>query len=244
MALSTQALPRQIRGATADLDELSLDDELSLGDEFPSDGRDRAEGRSGTLSAVTDSGPGYAVATIIVQAGDGSDTSALTAFATQLADDVREALRHGVTRAAVSAVVAVSGPSRSDLPAGAVPQLDLASSVSLAGSVSPDTADRIVVDRTHRYAAADGRALDLTYREFELLAFLVEHPGRAFSRAHLLRTVWDHAEVGSRTVDVHIRRLRVKLGPQAHRLTTIRNIGYRLEPQAGNKLARGLPTVA
>ena len=78
-----------------------------------------------------------------------------------------------------------------------------------------------------------GRELDLTYREFELLAFLVEHPGRVFSRAHLLRTVWDHAPVGSRTVDVHVRRLRIKLGPAAGRITTVRSVGYRLEPAPG-----------
>ena len=240
MALSTQARPRQIRAADADPNEYAFNGEFSHDGAFPEDtGFSDGHAFPGDGEANPDAGDRYAVATIIVQAGNGADTTALTAIATQLADDVRRALRHGAPLASVSATVAVSTPSRLD---SAGPDSQPPAATGLDNDL--DSADRIVVDRAHRYAAAGGHVLDLTYREFELLAFLVEHPGRAFSREHLLRTVWDHAEVGSRTVDVHVRRLRVKLDSQAHRLTTIRNVGYRLEPQDGSRLSRALSTVA
>jgi two-component system, OmpR family, response regulator len=65
-----------------------------------------------------------------------------------------------------------------------------------------------------------------------------------FSREQLLRSVWEHAHVGSRTVDVHVRRLRVKLGAQARRLGTVRNVGYRIESSAVARFPRSLDTVA
>jgi DNA-binding response OmpR family regulator len=76
---------------------------------------------------------------------------------------------------------------------------------------------------------AGGRAMDLTYKEFELLRFLAEHPGRVFSRAMLLREVWGYDFYGgTRTVDVHVRRLRAKLGPEhEHLIETVRGVGYR-----------------
>ncbi|MDR3053682.1 MAG: winged-helix domain-containing protein [Coriobacteriales bacterium] len=74
----------------------------------------------------------------------------------------------------------------------------------------------------------DGVALDLTYLEYALLAFLITHPGRTYSRDALLRRVWGFEYYGgSRTVDVHVRRVRSKLGPDlANRLETIRGVGY------------------
>ena len=78
--------------------------------------------------------------------------------------------------------------------------------------------------------SVDGRPVELSYREFELLAFLAEHPGRVFSRRQLVSSVWNGADVGSRTVDVHVRRLRMKLGPYAAGIVTVRNVGYRYEP--------------
>lgn len=78
-----------------------------------------------------------------------------------------------------------------------------------------------------------GRPLDLTYKEFELLKFLAQRPGRVCDRDLLLREVWGyHYYGGTRTVDVHIRRLRAKLGPEHEALIeTIRNVGYRLVPR-------------
>jgi DNA-binding response OmpR family regulator len=74
-----------------------------------------------------------------------------------------------------------------------------------------------------------GRALDLTFKEFELLRFLAENPARVFSRAKLLQEVWGYDFYGgTRTVDVHVRRLRSKLGPEHEQLIeTVRGVGYR-----------------
>ncbi len=78
-----------------------------------------------------------------------------------------------------------------------------------------------------------GRPLDLTYKEFELLRFLAQRPGRVCDRDLLLREVWGYDYYGgTRTVDVHIRRLRAKLGVEHEALIeTIRNVGYRLLPR-------------
>src|SRR5205823_3588907 len=80
------------------------------------------------------------------------------------------------------------------------------------------------------YTAKIGkRHLDLTFKEFELLKFLAQHPGRVFSRQQLLQEVWGYDYFGgTRTVDVHVRRLRAKLGPDNETLIgTVRNVGYR-----------------
>jgi DNA-binding response OmpR family regulator len=76
---------------------------------------------------------------------------------------------------------------------------------------------------------AGARVLDLTFKEFELLRFLARHRGRVFSRAKLLREVWGYDFYGgTRTVDVHVRRLRAKLGPEHENLVeTVRGVGYR-----------------
>jgi DNA-binding response OmpR family regulator len=78
-----------------------------------------------------------------------------------------------------------------------------------------------------------GRPLDLTYKEFELLKFLAQRPGRVCDRDLLLREVWGYDYYGgTRTVDVHVRRLRAKLGVEHEALIeTIRNVGYRLVPR-------------
>jgi DNA-binding response OmpR family regulator len=78
-------------------------------------------------------------------------------------------------------------------------------------------------------AAIQGRPLDLTYMEYELLRFLAAHPGRVFSRETLLSRVWGYEYFGgARTVDVHVRRLRAKMGEEhAHLIDTVRSVGYR-----------------
>jgi DNA-binding response OmpR family regulator len=97
----------------------------------------------------------------------------------------------------------------------------------------------VSIDEATYTAKVGGRVLDLTFKEFELLKFLVQHPGRVFSRAQLLQEVWGYDYFGgTRTVDVHVRRLRAKLGPE-HELMigTVRNVGYRFidsPPQAGD----------
>ena len=93
----------------------------------------------------------------------------------------------------------------------------------------------VTVDTVRRTAAVDGRELDLTYLEFELLAHLVANPHRVHTRDQLVTTVWGYGHVGDgRTVDVHIARLRRKLGAE-HRDTirTVRRVGYKYTPPTG-----------
>ncbi len=87
----------------------------------------------------------------------------------------------------------------------------------------------VVIDEAAYSVTLDDEVLDLTYTEFELLKYLVQHPGRVFSREHLLAEVWGYDYYGgTRTVDVHVRRLRSKLGPEHESLiSTVRNVGYR-----------------
>jgi DNA-binding response OmpR family regulator len=104
------------------------------------------------------------------------------------------------------------------------------------------TAGELVIDEHSYSAKLRGRALDLTYKEFELLKYLAQHPGRVFSRAQLLQEIWGYDYFGgTRTVDVHVRRLRAKLGAEHEALIgTVRNVGYKLDQQAADAaLARG-----
>ena len=109
-----------------------------------------------------------------------------------------------------------------------------------AGSDEPIRAGDLTIDEASYSARVRGRSLDLTYKEFELLKFLAQHPGRVCSRAQLLQEVWGYDYFGgTRTVDVHVRRLRAKLGADHETLIgTVRNVGYRFvtdrprEPEA------------
>src|ERR1044071_8046820 len=103
-----------------------------------------------------------------------------------------------------------------------------------AGSTDPDEAHiirsgEVVVDEATYTAKISGRVLDLTFKEFELLKYLAQHPGRVFTRDQLLQEVWGYDYFGgTRTVDVHVRRLRAKLGTDNEALIgTVRNVGYR-----------------
>jgi DNA-binding response OmpR family regulator len=92
----------------------------------------------------------------------------------------------------------------------------------------------LALDTETYRVTANGRPLDLTYKEFELLRFLASRPGRVFTRPALLREVWGYDFYGgTRTVDVHVRRLRAKLGPEHEQLIeTVRSVGYRAaEPE-------------
>ncbi|WP_349829631.1 winged helix-turn-helix domain-containing protein [Brevibacterium litoralis] len=96
----------------------------------------------------------------------------------------------------------------------------------------PTVVGALVIDENSYTATVAGKQLDLTYKEFELLKFLAQHPGRVFTRAQLLQDVWGYDYYGgTRTVDVHIRRLRAKLGPELEAtIHTVRNVGYRFSP--------------
>ena len=109
-------------------------------------------------------------------------------------------------------------------------------------SASGGTADRgaeiragdLEIDEATYQARVGDQLLDLTFKEFELLKYLAQHPGRVFTRAQLLQEVWGYDYFGgTRTVDVHVRRLRAKLGPERESMIgTVRNVGYKFVAQA------------
>ena len=103
------------------------------------------------------------------------------------------------------------------------------------------TAGDLVIDEASYSARLRGRLLDLTYKEFELIKHLAQHPGRVFTRAQLLQEVWGYDYFGgTRTVDVHVRRLRAKLGTEHEVLIgTVRNVGYRFVPARETQDAAG-----
>jgi two-component system phosphate regulon response regulator PhoB len=95
--------------------------------------------------------------------------------------------------------------------------------------------DGLWVDETSRDVTLDGRQVELTAKEFDLLAFLARHPRQVFTRAQLLQHVWGSAKgwQGEATVTEHVHRLRQKLGPCGDRgpiVATVRGVGYRMEP--------------
>lgn len=91
-------------------------------------------------------------------------------------------------------------------------------------------ADNLVLDENSHVVKVDDNIIDLTYKEYELLALLLKHQGRVYSREQILDLVWGHNYDGeSRTVDVHIRTLRAKLGDCASLIKTVRGVGYKLD---------------
>jgi DNA-binding response OmpR family regulator len=122
-----------------------------------------------------------------------------------------------------------SGPAEVDMRV----RLAMAPAASSAGDPLIQTGN-IVIDEAGYSAKLNGHQLDLTYTEFELLKYLAQHPGRVFSRQQLLSDVWGYDYYGgTRTVDVHVRRLRAKLGPEYESVIgTVRNVGYRFVAQA------------
>jgi DNA-binding response OmpR family regulator len=100
----------------------------------------------------------------------------------------------------------------------------------------------LTIEESTYTARLKNSTLDLTYKEFELLKFLAQHPGRVFSRSHLLQEVWGYDYFGgTRTVDVHVRRLRAKLGSEYESMIgTVRNVGYKfVKPAEPGLRARG-----
>lgn len=99
----------------------------------------------------------------------------------------------------------------------------------------------VVIDTASRKVVLGGQAVRFTRREYDLLLFLTCHPGAAFTRMQLLRAVWGHEFSGERTVDVHVRRIRVKLGEYGDAIATIHGFGYRLEGSESFSVLRHLP---
>ena len=133
-------------------------------------------------------------------------------------------------------LLATAGPAEVD----ARIRLAVGRSAVAAGPSARITASGLVIDEASYSAKLQGRTLDLTYKEFELLRFLAAHPARVFTREQLLSEVWgDDYFGGTRTVDVHVRRLRAKLGEHESLIGTVRNVGYRFN-QAEDDAERSL----
>jgi DNA-binding response OmpR family regulator len=96
----------------------------------------------------------------------------------------------------------------------------------------PDGTIEVRLLTASRQVLVEGELLPLTRLEFDLLLFLADHPRRVFSRTQLLTAVWGYEHTGERTVDVHVRRLRVKMGTQLPLITTVYGVGYRLADEA------------
>jgi two-component system, OmpR family, response regulator len=99
-------------------------------------------------------------------------------------------------------------------------------------TISPPAAQPerpISIDARSRRLLVEGEETPTTKREFGLLLFLAEHAGEAFTRQEIMQAVWGHDNTGQRTVDVHVRRLRTKLGKFEHHLATVHGYGYRLD---------------
>ena len=140
-------------------------------------------------------------------------------------------------------VLATAGPGEVDA------RLRLA--LGRAAGAGPDESGEIrsgdlIINEVTYSARLKRRSLDLTFKEFELLKFLAQQPGRVFTRAQLLQEVWGYDYFGgTRTVDVHVRRLRAKLGPEHETLIgTVRNVGYRFVLPAKEPAPAEAPSAA
>lgn len=138
-------------------------------------------------------------------------------------------------------IVANASPAEVEARLRLVSERGNAPSAGARGATTPDgvanedgqiRSGDLIVDTNGYTASLHGQPIDLAYKEFELLKYLVQHPGRVFTRAQLLQEVWGYDYYGgTRTVDVHIRRLRAKLGGEyEHLIGTVRNVGYRFDP--------------
>ncbi|SBT39688.1 winged helix-turn-helix domain-containing protein [Micromonospora auratinigra] len=148
-----------------------------------------------------------------------ANEEALTPAARRLLDAARELLERGD---AVISTGPAPGERRPDpVPAGRAPGRSLA-----------PTIPTLHILAASRSVLRDGEPLPLTRLEFDLLLHLVAHPRRVFTRLQLLNAVWGYEHAGVRTVDVHVRRLRGKVGVDVPLVTTVYGVGYRLADDA------------
>ncbi|WP_442875172.1 winged helix-turn-helix domain-containing protein [Actinoplanes sp. NBC_00393] len=165
---------------------------------------DRRSAGPGRGSGRRAAEPALTVTLAIPLTGDGVSPQAHRLLAA-----VRELVE--LSRGTVTVEQAVEAPEESE-PASEGPEVRL-----LTGS---------------RQALLEDAALPLTRLEFDLLLYLAERPRRVFTRAQLLAAVWGYERAGERTVDVHVRRLRLKLGGNLPLITTVYGVGYRLADDA------------
>ncbi|WBB76798.1 winged helix-turn-helix domain-containing protein [Micromonospora sp. WMMD1128] len=142
----------------------------------------------------------------------------LTPAARRLLDAARELLERGD---AVISTGTVAAERRPEVPTGRAPARPLASTMTTLHILA-----------SSRSVLRDGEPLPLTRLEFDLLLHLVAHPRRVFTRLQLLNAVWGYEHAGVRTVDVHVRRLRGKVGVDVPLVTTVYGVGYRLADDA------------
>jgi DNA-binding response OmpR family regulator len=130
-------------------------------------------------------------------------------------------------------VLDTAGPAELDARLRRAVERQAAESEDVGGRLE---VGELAIDEGTYTARLSGVALDLTYKEFELLKFLALHPGRVFTRSHLVQEVWGYDYFGgTRTVDVHVRRLRAKLGSEHEAMIgTVRNVGYKFVRPAEN----------
>ncbi|MFL6074598.1 MAG: winged helix-turn-helix domain-containing protein [Mycobacteriales bacterium] len=150
---------------------------------------------------------------------DGADAFASAArFAEHLRILAASGAAEGTRIAAVSTTLVVGEPAEERPPAAGAP---------------PREARPVRLFPARRDLYVDDRLVGTTRLEFDLLLALASQPGRVFTRSQLLRTVWGHTVVcGQRTVDVHVRRVRAKLGEHRDAIETVRGVGYRLDDNA------------
>jgi DNA-binding response OmpR family regulator len=190
---------------------------------------ERAEDLGGLVSALEGAGHRVAVAPISTSLGEGPDPDVVLVDAAKDFGRGRDATRGIRAHSPRVRLIVIMAPETIDAVGpdwgvdsfcvdGAAPEEYIAR-VRLA--IDPDTYQ----------VRLKARPLDLTYKEFQLLLYLAERPGRVFSRSRLLQEVWGYDFFGgTRTVDVHVRRLRAKLGAEYEAMiATVRNVGYKLE---------------
>jgi len=208
---------------------------------------DRAEDLGAVVDALEAAGHRVALAPLAASLGDGPDPDVVFVDAAKDFGRGRDAcrgIRASSPRVRSIAIVApetldaiapdwgadsfvVDGASADEMLA----RIRIAIGASLPDSASVLRAGDLAIDPDTYQVRLKGRPLDLTYKEFQLLLYLAQRPGRVFSRARLLQEVWGYDFFGgTRTVDVHVRRLRAKLGAEHEAMiATIRNVGYKLE---------------
>jgi DNA-binding response OmpR family regulator len=180
-------------------------------------------------------GPGRSIEDAAQSARADSDSGPPVIDPARLAravEDLLRAIDPGLAGTRVEVEVTRPAPAVAPVPAPA-PAAAVApapASVATSPRTPPGAAGAFGLDLAGRTLSVDGRVVSLTRREFDLLAYLQDHRGVALSREDLMKTVWRTGYlIGDRTIDVHVRRLRVKLGRYANRLITLRGYGYRLD---------------
>jgi hypothetical protein len=170
--------------------------------------------------------PGFVLYVGVDHAPDEQPPTGRVEDLVELAEALGELARDWLPGAETYTALALAEPTT----ATASPVQDIAAFRERLATLSP--VPRVVIDPASRTVAVDGRSTRLTFRELELLSYLARTAHRVVTRTELLGTVWaDHdVAAGSRTIDVHVRRLREKLGLQ-HVITTVRGLGYRFDPQ-------------